>query len=183
MARPPHALLEAIRRAAVLGQPVEDAGDEGFFLFFSGEALCLEGNLAGGEVQLRQAADLLPSGDAQVDDAEAEAEASDAEITAETLRYESMLRAGPIQTSSSANRTWSESASAVDSGRHQIAALDRQRAARHPRRQPRLHLPGERDGAARAAALAVGHRVAEPVDRSEERRVGKECRSRWSPYH
>src|SRR6266542_4929704 len=23
----------------------------------------------------------------------------------------------------------------------------------------------------------------EPVSRSEERRVGKECRSRWSPYH
>src|SRR5207253_6223696 len=23
----------------------------------------------------------------------------------------------------------------------------------------------------------------EPVIRSEERRVGKECRSRWSPYH
>ena len=22
-----------------------------------------------------------------------------------------------------------------------------------------------------------------PDDRSEERRVGKECRSRWSPYH
>ena len=22
-----------------------------------------------------------------------------------------------------------------------------------------------------------------PMDRSEERRVGKECRSRWSPYH
>ena len=22
-----------------------------------------------------------------------------------------------------------------------------------------------------------------PVTRSEERRVGKECRSRWSPYH
>ena len=22
-----------------------------------------------------------------------------------------------------------------------------------------------------------------PVKRSEERRVGKECRSRWSPYH
>ena len=22
-----------------------------------------------------------------------------------------------------------------------------------------------------------------PPDRSEERRVGKECRSRWSPYH
>src|SRR5256885_17135075 len=25
--------------------------------------------------------------------------------------------------------------------------------------------------------------VARVVDRSEERRVGKECRSRWSPYH
>src|SRR3712207_6915844 len=24
---------------------------------------------------------------------------------------------------------------------------------------------------------------ARPVTRSEERRVGKECRSRWSPYH
>ena len=23
----------------------------------------------------------------------------------------------------------------------------------------------------------------QPVVRSEERRVGKECRSRWSPYH
>ena len=27
-------------------------------------------------------------------------------------------------------------------------------------------------------------RVTEPqANRSEERRVGKECRSRWSPYH
>src|SRR3712207_9451421 len=27
------------------------------------------------------------------------------------------------------------------------------------------------------------HTRGTPVDRSEERRVGKECRSRWSPYH
>src|SRR3712207_7209344 len=26
-------------------------------------------------------------------------------------------------------------------------------------------------------------RIDEPLNRSEERRVGKECRSRWSPYH
>ena len=26
-------------------------------------------------------------------------------------------------------------------------------------------------------------RRAKEADRSEERRVGKECRSRWSPYH
>ena len=25
--------------------------------------------------------------------------------------------------------------------------------------------------------------IPEKVERSEERRVGKECRSRWSPYH
>ena len=31
-----------------------------------------------------------------------------------------------------------------------------------------------------AAAVAV---AAGPAARSEERRVGKECRSRWSPYH
>ena len=30
-----------------------------------------------------------------------------------------------------------------------------------------------------AMVIAVSH----PQDRSEERRVGKECRSRWSPYH
>ena len=28
-----------------------------------------------------------------------------------------------------------------------------------------------------------GRRRCEKCDRSEERRVGKECRSRWSPYH
>src|SRR5256884_4642085 len=27
------------------------------------------------------------------------------------------------------------------------------------------------------------HQVIHPGERSEERRVGKECRSRWSPYH
>src|SRR3989449_11239775 len=44
-----------------------------------------------------------------------------------------------------------------------------------------------------ATVSAIVHTGAEPVlvdvrddynmDRSEERRVGKECRSRWSPYH
>ena len=35
--------------------------------------------------------------------------------------------------------------------------------------------------------VLINHETAEDVrkelDRSEERRVGKECRSRWSPYH
>src|SRR5690242_21328857 len=30
-------------------------------------------------------------------------------------------------------------------------------------------------------AVSAGARIA--MNRSEERRVGKECRSRWSPYH
>ena len=34
-------------------------------------------------------------------------------------------------------------------------------------------------GITRLALLEAGRRLA----RSEERRVGKECRSRWSPYH
>ena len=31
--------------------------------------------------------------------------------------------------------------------------------------------------------LAVNNTIKELRGRSEERRVGKECRSRWSPYH
>ena len=31
--------------------------------------------------------------------------------------------------------------------------------------------------------LYIGQTSQELITRSEERRVGKECRSRWSPYH
>ena len=30
---------------------------------------------------------------------------------------------------------------------------------------------------------SITHFIKDPISRSEERRVGKECRSRWSPYH
>ena len=34
------------------------------------------------------------------------------------------------------------------------------------------------------ALVASAYRISmSPLARSEERRVGKECRSRWSPYH
>src|SRR2546425_13182228 len=31
--------------------------------------------------------------------------------------------------------------------------------------------------------IQIGQHAGDVIDRSEERRVGKECRSRWSPYH
>src|SRR5688572_33513030 len=33
------------------------------------------------------------------------------------------------------------------------------------------------------AGLSFWFAASNPIARSEERRVGKECRSRWSPYH
>src|SRR2546426_8154192 len=41
----------------------------------------------------------------------------------------------------------------------------------------------ERRLAARAIEGLPASSIARAVHRSEERRVGKECRSRWSPYH
>src|SRR2546426_11047210 len=53
--------------------------------------------------------------------------------------------------------------------------------------RPEVH-PGLRGGVEdRARAERHELRAAQPLvenrERSEERRVGKECRSRWSPYH
>ena len=51
----------------------------------------------------------------------------------------------------------------------------------------RLHLQPdeEAEDAVQDILLAVlaASAAAPPLTRSEERRVGKECRSRWSPYH
>ena len=40
-----------------------------------------------------------------------------------------------------------------------------------------------RSGASDTTRLFVARVITEMIPRSEERRVGKECRSRWSPYH
>src|SRR6266498_2754725 len=40
--------------------------------------------------------------------------------------------------------------------------------------------PGNPQG---TVSFVMAHRLVELLSRSEERRVGKECRSRWSPYH
>ena len=41
-----------------------------------------------------------------------------------------------------------------------------------------LHLPEDKD-----IYFFISHAHDNHAERSEERRVGKECRSRWSPYH
>src|ERR1051326_6973731 len=41
----------------------------------------------------------------------------------------------------------------------------------------------DRQGTGSAPAQAGDDALTGPKVRSEERRVGKECRSRWSPYH
>src|SRR5256886_10789031 len=58
-------------------------------------------------------------------------------------------------------------------------------ALRRPRAELLAHrlerLVGQPRGGAQATELELG--LAPPQPRSEERRVGKECRSRGSPYH
>ena len=68
-------------------------------------------------------------------------------------------------------------------------AVDAHRHLLHRRRHARggiaLALRGDVDlaGGSDQAARRIGDVIGVIADRSEERRVGKECRSRWSPYH
>ena len=47
----------------------------------------------------------------------------------------------------------------------------------------RLDIAARVDGRVAEIPVARGQNVGANAVRSEERRVGKECRSRWSPYH
>src|SRR3989304_6428153 len=49
--------------------------------------------------------------------------------------------------------------------------------------QALLEPQGSSPGPFIQAVAKEPHRLAQAVLRSEERRVGKECRSRWGPYH
>src|SRR2546422_6794478 len=79
-------------------------------------------------------------------------------------------------------------AGAAHDGRHRLAAGDHavgepvdERTTRGNRDRD---VTAADDGDAERARGEAGHpRVNGGMSRSEERRVGKECRSRWSPYH
>ena len=45
------------------------------------------------------------------------------------------------------------------------------------------HPKGDVFAVARIAGIQAAKKTSDLIPRSEERRVGKECRSRWSPYH
>ena len=47
----------------------------------------------------------------------------------------------------------------------------------------KLKVRNLKTGAVTEKTFMTGAKVLEADVRSEERRVGKECRSRWSPYH
>src|SRR6266542_2753882 len=64
-----------------------------------------------------------------------------------------------------------------DGGREELDRAPRQRR----RSEGRLPVAPHRGEAGRAAPAPASGRSR--AVRSEERRVGKECRSRWSPYH
>ena len=63
-----------------------------------------------------------------------------------------------------------------------LSALRRGRIGLAHRLAPYAHRRARTSGLLRAAAPPEDSRTI-CAERSEERRVGKECRSRWSPYH
>ena len=62
-----------------------------------------------------------------------------------------------------------------------IEPLMRALRANHPKADTRLIVRAYE--VAEKAHAGQRRKSGGPAERSEERRVGKECRSRWSPYH
>src|SRR5256886_8510241 len=76
---------------------------------------------------------------------------------------------------------WSSDVCSSDLSRYRDPAELAVWEARDPLLRLRRFL--EREGLADRTFLGEVDAAAETLARSEERRVGKECRSRWSPYH
>src|ERR1039457_7154395 len=70
---------------------------------------------------------------------------------------------------------------AVPGGGSELVLRERRRTLRELQVKGKL-VPGLIDGAPGNRLVIVYGRIRNGC-RSEERRVGKECRSRWSPYH
>ena len=70
-------------------------------------------------------------------------------------------------------------AGAVDDDAATAAQTIRPETTKKPTDEILRHLPDDGAGPDEDGPF-LAH---DPIVRSEERRVGKECRSRWSPYH
>ena len=99
----------------------------------------------------------------------ARAEKLNAEFHAHTGR-EQRLRAAAVE------KQFRELAAATSEAEAAFAAAKEAAKAKHDARKARI-------GTAYQATKEKGLGDIEHQTRSEERRVGKECRSRWSPYH
>src|SRR3989441_8866443 len=101
-----------------------------------------------------------------------------------TTRYEDVVRDSAVEgvvIASFAAQHYDQARRAFEAGKHVLVE------------KPMTLAPGEAEALVRVArqsgrCLMVGHLLlyhpaVVKMKRSEERRVGKECRSRWSPYH
>src|SRR5256885_16734037 len=91
--------------------------------------------------------------------------------------------------------SWKQTSENRSEFRHQVAEAYLARSHTRPAWRGRKEVPSackETANKAKPVAAGLRHRLHRKVrlasseqsdDRSEERRVGKECRSRWSPYH
>src|SRR5260370_28207449 len=80
---------------------------------------------------------------------------------------------------------WSSDVCSSDLGGYESfrnSGSDGAQSSRTSRAQPVERVDDSPDGSEQSNKRRNGARNRQPR-RSEERRVGKECRSRWSPYH
>ena len=69
-----------------------------------------------------------------------------------------------------------------------VTVIKAAKAQKHTQEERRLKVCGYARVSTGSQAQATSYTAqveyyTEKIERSEERRVGKECRSRWSPYH
>src|SRR3712207_8017151 len=82
-------------------------------------------------------------------------------------------------------RDWSSDVCSSDLWKkvHFLSVEERKRCFRDPETRKGLRYDLVEDPVPRAFSKRWDLMYVNDVKRSEERRVGKECRSRWSPYH
>src|SRR5947208_10835668 len=100
-------------------------------------------------------------------------------ITHSKLEFEDCRRSGPSSWPVGVKRT--KNWSAYSANTFERRSSSERNACR--KREKQVHSPSDRQAPSPDLPAASRESVQTCGWRSEERRVGKECRSRWSPYH